>query len=146
MSITQRVQAALTRQGVPPTSIGTYGFKIEDGPGDSTLVRWGRGEPFRAVRIIRKDDGLVWCGAALRREGFHATVEAALRMASVYLYVTRPSTVAAPSMAGEYLRIGDGRIGDGALPTSASVSSVDRIAPQPRTDDGVVGRAEHRSD
>jgi hypothetical protein len=80
ISITQRGRAALTRQGVPPTSTNANGFQVEDGPGDSTIVQWGRGEPFRAVRVIRKDDGLVRCGAALRREGFHSTVQETVRL------------------------------------------------------------------
>jgi hypothetical protein len=136
------VQVALTRQGVPPTSTDANGFQIEDGPGDSTIVQWGRGEPFRAVRVIRRDDGLLRCSTALRREGFHSTVEETVATASVYLLVSQPPAAATPSLERTNLPVGDG-----GRPTSESASSMDALAPQ-RTwgDERGVGKAEHRTD
>lgn len=138
ISITQRVQAALTRQGIPPTSTDASGFQIEDGPGNSTIVHWGRGDPFRAVRVIRKNGGLVLCGAALRREGFHSTVEETVATASAYLLVSQPSAAASPSLDAEHLPVGDG-----SRPTKATASSVDALAPRTA---GHVGKGEHRAD
>jgi len=50
MSITPQVREALDRQGIHETSVNRDGYRVEEGPDDSAVVRWGRGEPFRGYR------------------------------------------------------------------------------------------------
>ncbi len=49
MSISPQVREALDRQGIHETGVNTDGYRVEEGPDDSAVVRWGRGEPFRGV-------------------------------------------------------------------------------------------------
>jgi hypothetical protein len=71
MSITPQVRETLDRQGIHETSVNKDGYRVEDGPDDSAVVRWGRGEPFRGAPISHRGDDLSRCGRALDGAGFN---------------------------------------------------------------------------
>ena len=71
MAITQRVRDTLTRAGIPQTGTTRDGYRVEDGPDGSAIVRWGYGQPFQAVSDVptaRNGKGLAQCARALRHE------------------------------------------------------------------------------
>jgi hypothetical protein len=73
MSFPQRVQDALSREGVPITGASRDGYHIERGPDGTVLVRWGFGSPFQAlpgVPAAQKGSGLAECVRVLSSE-FH---------------------------------------------------------------------------
>jgi len=70
MSIAPQVREALDRQSIHETSVNKDGYRVEEGPDDSAIVRWGRGEPFREVPTSRQGQDLARCGRALDAMGF----------------------------------------------------------------------------
>jgi len=70
MSLAQRVKAALDRQGVPQTAVDRDGYHVEEMIGDLAIVRWGRGEPFRSLKLAPNGPELTSCMTALKRESF----------------------------------------------------------------------------
>jgi hypothetical protein len=61
MPTVQQVQEALDRRGVPRTSATVEAYHVEAGPGDTVLVRWGYGDPFRGNMMIRGGAKLASC-------------------------------------------------------------------------------------
>jgi hypothetical protein len=71
MAITPEVREALDRQSIHETSVNRDGYRVEEGPSNSAIVRWGRGEPFSGVRIGGRGHELTRCWHALNGAGFH---------------------------------------------------------------------------
>jgi hypothetical protein len=91
MSITRQVREALDRQGIRETGVHTDGYRVEEGPDDSAVVRWGRGEPFRGVPISRQGQDLARCGRALDSAGFNVVPKEFEDADGTYIMVsTRP--------------------------------------------------------
>jgi len=70
MSITPQVREALDRQSIHETGVNKDGYRVEEGPDDSAIVRWGRDEPFRGVQISGRGHDLTRCWHALDGAGF----------------------------------------------------------------------------
>ena len=88
MSTMQRVREALDRQRITRARSGAHGYRVDQGSGTSAIVHWGHNEPFRAVRGTRNSGGLVSCGGALNREGFHTVLDTISHPGDVSLVVT----------------------------------------------------------
>jgi hypothetical protein len=73
VSITQRVREALDRQGIAHAGVSKYGYRVEDAPEGSAIIRWGYGESSKGSKVLRHGSCLVTCGRALRYEGFHVS-------------------------------------------------------------------------
>jgi len=90
MSAAEQVRDVLARSDLPEASADREGYRVEDGHGDTAIVRWGRGEPFRDVpcqRLIR--DNLRACQDALEREGFDTQRVRFADPAGVYISATK---------------------------------------------------------
>jgi|SwirhisoilCB3_FD_contig_31_5830700_length_447_multi_3_in_0_out_0_1 hypothetical protein len=71
MSFPQRVQDALTREGVPITGASRDGYRVEKGLDGTVLVRWGFGSPFKPLADVssaRNGPGLARCIRAISTE------------------------------------------------------------------------------
>ena len=86
MSIVRLVRRALEERGLPEAGPRSYGYWVEEGPRQSAIVRWGRGDPFRDVHR----SGLTTCRDALQRAGFHTTVVPFANPTGRYIQVTAP--------------------------------------------------------
>jgi hypothetical protein len=74
MSIPQRVSDALHWHRIPEASATAYGYRVEDGQDNTARIRWGCGEPFRALPdlpAMRRGQGRASCARALVDDGFH---------------------------------------------------------------------------
>jgi hypothetical protein len=89
MSIAPQVREALDRQGIHETAVNKDGYRVEEGPDDSAVVRWGRGEPFRGVQISRQGQDLARCGHALDNAGFNVVPKEFEDSAGLYIMVSR---------------------------------------------------------
>jgi hypothetical protein len=89
MSITPQVREALDRQGIHETGVNKDGYRVEEGPDDSAVVRWGRGEPFRGVQISRQGQDLARCGRALDGVGFNVVPNEFEDADGLYIMVRR---------------------------------------------------------
>ena len=89
MSIAPQVREALDRQGIRETGVNTDGYRVEDGPNDSAVLRWGRGEPFRGVQISRHGQDLARCGRALEGAGFSVVPREFEDVDGSYIIVSR---------------------------------------------------------
>ena len=90
MSTAQQVRDVLARSNVPEAGADREGYRVEDGHGDTAIVRWGRGEPFHDVpcKPLVKD-GLRVCQEALNLERFGTRRVSFANPTGVYLLVTR---------------------------------------------------------
>ena len=88
MSIAPQVRAALDRQGIHETSVNRDGYRVEESPDDSAIVRWGRGEPFRGVPTTRQGQDLARCGRALDDAGFNVVPKEFEDAAGLYIIVS----------------------------------------------------------
>ena len=73
MSFPQRVQDALSREGVPISGASRDGYHVDREQDGAVLVRWGFGSPFQALPGVpgpRKGSGLAECARVLGSE-FH---------------------------------------------------------------------------
>ena len=89
MSITPQVRETLDRQGIHETSVNKDGYRVEEGPDDSAVVRWGRGEPFRGVQLSRGGQDLARCGRALDGAGFNVVPKEFDDVNGSYIMVSR---------------------------------------------------------
>ena len=89
MSIAPQIREALDRQGIHETSVYRDGDRVEEGPDDSAIVRWGRGEPFRGVPTSRQGQELARCGRALDGAGFNVVPKEFEDAAGLYIMVSR---------------------------------------------------------
>jgi hypothetical protein len=90
MSATQQVRDVLARSNLPEAGADRAGYHVEEGHGDTAIVRWGRGEPFHDVpsRPLAKD-GLTACQDALEVERFDTRRVSFANPTGVYLLVTK---------------------------------------------------------
>jgi hypothetical protein len=88
MSIAPQVREALDRQSIHETGVNRDGYRVEEGPDDSVVVRWGRGEPFRGVPTSRQGQDLARCGRALDGAGFNVVPKEFEDAAGLYIIVS----------------------------------------------------------
>ena len=89
MSIAPQVREALDRQGIHETSVYRDGYRVEEAPDDSAIVRWGHGEPFRGAPTSRHGQDLGRCGHALDGAGFNVVPKEFEDAAGPYIMVSR---------------------------------------------------------
>jgi hypothetical protein len=89
MAIAPQVREALDRQGIPETSVNKDGYRVEEAPNDSVVVRWGRGEPFRGIPTSRQGQDLARCGRALDAMGFSVVPKEFEDADGLYIMVSR---------------------------------------------------------
>ena len=90
MSFRQRVEDALCREGVPLTGASRDGYRVEQGPDNTVLVRWGFGSPFQALPDLpkpRKGSGLPECTRVLTPD-FHVARGEREDLKGLYILVT----------------------------------------------------------
>src|SRR3954462_12007547 len=90
MSIAPQVREALDRQSIHETSVNKDGYRVEEGPDDSVVVRWGRGEPFRGIPSSRQGQDLARCGRALDAVGFSVITKEFQDVDGPFIIVSRP--------------------------------------------------------
>jgi hypothetical protein len=96
MSFRQRVEDVLCREGVSLTGASRDGYRVEQGPDNTVLVRWGFGSPFQALQDVpkaRKGSGLAECARVLSPE-FHVGRGERVDDRGLYILVTERSQLA----------------------------------------------------